>query len=200
MLWIDEAGASSLRGENLFSRVKLMTFKRNLPRLAPEWYRGRAWVFWTHTIDHRASGWLDERFHWEFREALCHAQSRQNLACPIYVLMPDHIHLIWIGGRDSSDQLLATRFLRKELNRLLQPLTLQKQPHDHVLREEERKKSAFDGIWSYIANNPERADLVKGWREYSYLGSLIPGYAGLDPRDKDFFEGFWKAFALFSEA
>ena len=34
----------------------------HLPRLEPEWYRGSAVVFWTHSIDRRSTGWLDAQF------------------------------------------------------------------------------------------------------------------------------------------
>src|SRR5690625_3145090 len=167
-----------------------MRMKRDLPRLGPEWYRGRAWVFWTHAVADRATGWLDERFHFQVREILFHAQVRQGLACPIYVIMLDHLHLIWIGCRETSDQLLATRCFRKEFNRLLYPDKLQKQAHDHLLREEAREEEAFAAAWNYIAENPERAELVDSWREYRYIGSLVPGFAGLDPREAVFFESF----------
>ena len=72
---------------------------RHLPRLAPEFYRGFAVVHWTITLERRATGWLDDLFHLHFRELLLHAAARQGLLCPAYVLMPDHIHLLWMGLR-----------------------------------------------------------------------------------------------------
>src|SRR5690625_5504959 len=111
--------------------------------------------------------------------------------------MPDHVHLIWIGCRDSSDQLLATLSLRTEVNRLFAPAKLQKQAHDHVLREEERRRDVFAATWRYVAENPERAELVEDWREYPHLGSMVPGFMGLDPRRDDFFESFWRVFNAF---
>ena len=91
-----------------------MAFERKatLPRLPREWYQGRAAVFWTHTIEDRATGWLDERFHRRVREVLLHTCARYGLACPAYVLMPDHWHLVWLGLTETSDQHTATRFLR----------------------------------------------------------------------------------------
>ena len=172
--------------------------KRDLPRLSREWYQGRAWVFWTHTVENRAVGWLDNEFHAAFREELLHAQVRESLACPLYILMPDHIHLLWIGTRRHSDQILGSRFLRRRLGELLHPAELQKQGHDHVLREDERGQAAFGGAWSYTAMNPERAGLVADWRSYPYLGSLVPGYVDLDPRHPDFFVSFWKVLNAFS--
>ena len=61
-----------------------------------------------------------------FRHELCSA-----IAC----CMPDHIHLLWMGIADSSDQLAAVRYFRKHLNRVLSiaDASLQREPFDHVL-------------------------------------------------------------------
>jgi len=155
-------------------------------------------VFWTFTIEQRETGWLDNQFNWSFREAALHAQAREVIACPVYVLMPDHIHLIWIGAGEQSDQLLAARALRRALNELLLPKRLQKQPHDHVLREKERAGGAFAAIWEYVIRNPERAGCTMNWRDYPYLGAMVPGYPGLDPRTDGFFDRFWRAYPAFA--
>ena len=176
----------------------MLVKKTNLPRLEPEWYRGRAWVFWTFTIEQRKTGWLNNDFSQGFREAALHAQAREVIACPVYVLMPDHMHLIWIGAGEQSDQLLAARVLRRALNGLLLPERLQKQPHDHVLREKERARGAFAATWEYIIRNPERAGCVKNWQDYPYLGAMVPGYPGLDPRIDGFSDQFWRAYTAFS--
>ncbi|MBP9902180.1 MAG: hypothetical protein KBH45_12015, partial [Verrucomicrobia bacterium] len=113
----------------------------HLPRLAPEFYRGFAVVQWTIPLEHRATGWLDETFHLHFRELLLHAAAREGLFCPVYVLMPDHLHLLWMGLRGDSDQRNAMIFLRKHLAAELArrsptgvEFELQKQSHDSVLR------------------------------------------------------------------
>lgn len=63
----------------------------------------------------RATGWLDESFHLHFRELLLHAAAREGLFCPVYVLMPDHLHLLWMGLCTDSEQGNAMKFLRKHL-------------------------------------------------------------------------------------
>jgi hypothetical protein len=40
-------------------------------------------------------------------------------------------------------------------------VTLQKQPYDHILRDDERQESAFDAVAEYIARNPERRGLIQ---------------------------------------
>ena len=65
--------------------------QRHLPRLAPEWYRGRASVLWTLTIANRATGWLTPEFHHAWQLVLLHACTRYELVTAAYVLMPDHV-------------------------------------------------------------------------------------------------------------
>jgi hypothetical protein len=113
--------------------------------------------------------------------------------------MPDHLHLLWIGILDESDQRNAVKFFRKQLNPILEKLgaALQKQPYDRVLREEERERTAFEDAAEYIARNPERAALVKpdGFREYPYTGCLVPGYPELKFQQCDFWERFWRSYS-----
>jgi REP element-mobilizing transposase RayT len=125
-------------------------------------YQGHAIVHWTMTIRDRRTGWLDARFYYHFRELLTHSQFRYAIACPIFCLMPDHLHLMWMGILESSDQRLSMRHLRKRLNASLSRVghELQDQPYDHVLSAEERQEDALMATCEYIARNPERAGLV----------------------------------------
>ena len=165
-----------------------------LKRLPPEFYRGQAWVHWSLTIEDRKTGWLIPIFYYKFRELLTHTTFRYGLCCPIFCLMPDHIHLIWLGIRDSADQRLAMKFLRGQLNSVLEKLhvRLQDQPYDHVLRDDERQGIALQNVVEYIARNPERKQLalLDGYRDYPYTGCLVPGYPDLRPFQPDFWDLF----------
>ena len=68
-----------------------------LPRIGRDSYQGNAVVLWTLPVAKRRTGWLDDVFHARFRELILHANAREGLICPVYVLMPDHIHLVWMG-------------------------------------------------------------------------------------------------------
>jgi REP element-mobilizing transposase RayT len=149
-------------------------------------------VFWTHTIAHRRTGWLDSAFHAAFREIMLHAAVREDLLCPIYTLMPDHLHLIWMGVSATSDQRRATAFLRKQLEMHLASARWQHQPHDHVLRDEERKRGAFAATCAYVAENPVRAGLATKTTEWPFTGCVVPGYPKLHPFLEDFWEKFWR--------
>jgi REP element-mobilizing transposase RayT len=124
-----------------------------LRRLSPEYYRGQAFVHWSMTMQDRKTGWLIPVFYYKFCEILTHTMFRYGLCCPIYCCMPDHIHLLWIGILDGSDQKNAVKFFRTQLNPILDKLAarFQDQPHDHVLRDEERQGSAFESVVEYIA-------------------------------------------------
>jgi len=138
-------------------------------------------VHWTITLEDRAKGWLNDLFHFHFRELLLHAAAREGLFCPAYVLMPDHMHLIWMGLNVNSDQRNTMKFLRKhlstELARCSQTGTefgLQKQSHDNVLREKDRVRGAFAKTCFYVLDNPRRNGLVGHPKDWPYLGAVIP--------------------------
>lgn len=171
-----------------------MAERDHLRRLDDAAYRGRAVVHWTMTMRDRRSGWLDAKFYYRFRELLTHSQFRFAIASPIFCMMPDHIHLIWMGILDSSDQKLAIRHLRKRINQSLRMIgfDLQDQPYDHVLNDDERQEEAFIATCEYIARNPERSGLVRedDFAKYAYSGCLVPGYPELKPFEPDFWTRF----------
>ena len=181
----------------------MATFRKKgkLPRLKPEKYTGHAVVFWTNTLEERSRGWLTSAFHSQFREVMLHAAAREKLFCPAYCLMPDHLHLIWMGLRQNSNQLNAMKFLRTQLEPALgKGRRWQHQPHDHVLREEERKRGAFASFCFYTLANPVRAGLVKQEKDWPFCGALIPGYPDMNPLGERYWEKFWKLYVKGREA
>ena len=165
-----------------------------LPRLAPEHYKGDAVIHWTMPIALRATGWLNDIFHARFREMMLHAAIREGLFCPTYCLMPNHIHLLWTGLRRDSDQRNGMKFLREHLGPALLPHRFQHQAHDHVLRDEERKRNAFAKICFYILANPVRAGLIRESEPWPFRGAIVPGYPRLHPLEEDFWPKFWKLY------
>ena len=95
-----------------------------LKRLEPENYRGQAYVHWSLTIKDRKQGWLQPIVLYKFRELLTHTMFRYGLCCPIFVLMPDHFHMMWVGILDEADQLPAMKHFRGRLNDTLAMLDL----------------------------------------------------------------------------
>lgn len=185
----------------------------SLPRLEKERYQAFAAVHWTMKVEPPIRDWLTDSFHRDFRTILLHACARERLVCPAYCLMPDHLHLIWLGLSLESDQLNGMKFLRTYLNRLLakKPIEnrsmtvdsrprprmqwgLRPQAHDHVLREEERKQNAFARVCFYILANPVRAELAERESDWSFSGAVVPGYPDLYPLQEDYWELFWKIY------
>jgi hypothetical protein len=124
-----------------------------LPRLPREYYQADAVVHWTLPISHYRNGWLDEKFHSRFRELILHTAAREGLLCPTYCLMPNHLHLIWMGLRRDTDQLNAMSFLRTHVEPALAPHRFQHQAHDHVLKQEERRRNAFAAVCWYFGKS-----------------------------------------------
>ncbi len=152
------------------------------------------------TIQDRKTGWLTPTFYYQFREILTHAVFRYSFACPIHCLMPDHMHLLWIGIDDRSDQLKASAYFRKRLNESLRKLgcEFQHQPYDHVLKNEERIETEVTNLVDYIARNPERKQLVEvdHFWQYPYTDCLVPGYPELKIRQPDFWLRFWRIYSF----
>jgi putative transposase len=165
-----------------------------LPRLDTKFYRGDSAVHWTLTVFNRATGWLKESFHSAFRELMQHTAAREGLFCPAYCLMPDHIHLLWLGLRHDTDQRNGMSFLRTHLEPRLSPHRFQPQAHDHVLRDEERQRDAFTRICFYILVNPVRAGLIRETETWPFCGAVIPGYPVLPPLAEDFWPKFWRLY------
>ena len=166
-----------------------------LPRLPREYYQGDAVVHWTLSIAHRQQSWLNDSFHAAFRELLLHTAAREGLFCPTYCLMPDHLHLVWMGLRLDSDQLNGMAFLRTHLKPKLAPQKFQHQPHDHVLKEEERRRNAFVRVCHYILDNPRVAELATSPEAWPFSGAVVPGYPTLHPLQDGFWQKFWKFYA-----
>jgi putative transposase len=166
-----------------------------LPRLDRSFYQGDAVVHWSLPVARRGTGWLTDAFHARFCELMLHAAAREGLACPTYCLMPDHLHLVWMGLRRDTDQRNGMAFLRTHLEPALAPHRFQHQRHDHVLREAERQRGAFASACSYDLDNPRRGGLVEHPRQWPYLGTAVLGYPALHPLAEDFWETFWRLYA-----
>ena len=147
------------------------------------------------TMKNRATGWLGDTLHHDLTGILFHALSRERLGCLAYTLMPDHAHFLIIGLSDQSDQATAIRWFRREWNSLLDPMELERQAFDDLLREKDRERDALQSTAHYIFENPVRAGLVEQWQDWPYSGCCLPGYPHLDPRKSHYWVNFWKAHA-----
>jgi REP element-mobilizing transposase RayT len=124
---------------------------------------------------------------------MLHASAREGLLCPAYCLMPDHIHLVWLGLRKATDQRNGMKFLRAQLGPFLKPAKFQHQAHDHVLTTGQRQRNAFGiACADYVTLNPLKAGLVKKPSDWPYLGAIIPGNPRAHPLGDGYWPWFWK--------
>lgn len=128
---------------------------------------------------------------------MLHVAAREGLFCPAYCLMPDHMHMVWMGLRLDTDQINGMSFFRTYLEPALAPAKFQSQAYDSVLRQTEREHDAFARVCSYILNNPVKAELVVGREEWNFCGAVVPGYPTLHPLKPDFWNKFWKLYAIY---
>ena len=173
-----------------------MNKRDNLRRLPRKCYQSDAVVHWSLTIFDRQQGWLTAMFLYRFRELMTHTMFRYSLACPMFCLMPDHMHMVWMGLSSGSDQLNAMKHFRTGCNNSLSRINfqLQDQSYDHVFQDEERQDNEFQNACEYIARNPERAGLVEvdAYATYRFTGCLIPGYPELRPFESTYWAQFNK--------
>ena len=147
----------------------------------------------------KVKGWLTPALHGQFRELMLHAAAREGLLCPAYCVMPDHLHLVWMGLRLDTDQLNGMAFLRTYLEPALSPAKFQPQAHDEVLREQRRKRNAFANICFYISANPVRAELVGKPENWPFTGCIVPGYPKLNLFESGYWPTFWKLYVQMRE-
>ncbi len=92
-----------------------------------------------------------------------------------YVIMPDHLHLFAAFGPDSLSLSEWIRALKRALAKELRQMGTarecwQKGFFDHVMRSEE----SYEQKWLYVVQNPVRAGLVQGQRDWPYQGEIYP--------------------------
>jgi hypothetical protein len=130
---------------------------------------------------------------------MLHAAAREGLFCPVYCLMPDHLHFVWMGLRLETDQRNGMAFLRRYLEPELAPRKFQHQPHDHVLKEEERRRDAFARVCNYILENPLRAKMIDKPEQWQFSGAVVAGFPTLHPLQQEFWSKFWKLYTQSKE-
>ncbi|MBU4200140.1 MAG: transposase [Planctomycetes bacterium] len=114
----------------------------------------------------------DPDIHQVFSIYAHHAATRQ-CAVGRYVIMPDHIHLfVRIGGNLSLSQFV--RLLKQRLTFCLGQKAV-KGPYwqpgffDHLLRSSD----SYSQKWTYVSQNPVRAQLIAYPEEWPYQGEIV---------------------------
>ncbi len=142
-------------------------------RLEEEFYRGCKIVSFTVCVKNRATFFVAEDRFRRCELLLLEALKEFESEAEVYVFMPEHAHLLLRGKNETSDVLKAVKSFKQRTGFWLYQNHLsvrwQKDFYDHILRKEEEVAKHI----RYILNNPVRANLVEGWKEYPFKGSTI---------------------------
>jgi putative transposase len=97
----------------------------------------------------------------------------EQMAMIVYLLMPDHIHLLVDGESDGSDLTIFMKLAKQRTGYAFKQRhgkrLWQKGYYEHVLRDEERTEEV---VW-YIIENPLRKNMVQNPLDYPYWGSSL---------------------------
>ena len=149
-----------------------MPFQRKKIRLPASRYSGKQTYFVTLCCEDRRPVFTTESLgHWLVLELLKSA-AQERFAIHAYCLMPDHIHLLVEGLKDSCDLIRFISFFKQQSGFTYQKKfgrqLWQSRYYDHVLRRAE----AADAVAWYIWLNPVRKGLCSAPQDYSLSGSL----------------------------
>jgi putative transposase len=102
---------------------------------------------------------------------LQHAAATEGFAIIAYCFMPDHLHLLVEGLKESSDlRRFVSSFNQRSgdaYHRGTGQCLWQTGYYDHVLRDEQ----SLQATAGYILQNPVRAGLVERMEQYPHMGS-----------------------------
>ncbi len=92
------------------------------------------------------------RFYWE----------RSLWGLPVFLLMPDHVHMLATFGPDASMKKVIRNWKRYAANHA--GIHWQRDFFDHRLRDDE----SYEEKAAYVLHNPVRAGLVTRWEDWPY--------------------------------
>ena len=152
--------------------AKATQFRRKNIRLASQDYIGRRWYFVTACCDERRRLFARSAVAQWIVTKLRDAAAEHSFRVHAYCVMPDHLHLLVEGHRDTSNLLdfvgsfkhsTAQTWRRRFRSRLWQ-----QKFYDHILRS----KDSPDSVAWYIWMNPVRRGLCAHPEEHPHSGSF----------------------------
>jgi len=149
-----------------------MPIREKLHRLPRESYRGDATVAYTVCVAEAHPLFADDSVVAAFVALLRLAAERHGCIVVIYCFMPEHLHVMLHGRRESADTWQALVEFKQQggywLRQHRPGVIWQKDFYDHIVRREEDLGAQV----RYIAANPVRKGLVSDWREYPHTGAI----------------------------
>ncbi|MBI2059036.1 MAG: transposase [Nitrospirae bacterium] len=142
-------------------------------RLPPDSYRGQAAASFTLCIQDRRSIFNNPFPVPRFVDILMNSLQRHLCDSPVYLFMPDHMHLVLQGTSAQSDLRQCVVSFKQAsgfwFRREMAGIRWQKDFYDHILRKDEDLVKHL----RYVLDNPVRKGLVTDWRAYPFKGSTV---------------------------
>ena len=145
--------------------------KEKQHRLSFNIYEGFVTVSFTICIKDRVSIFTSADIVNLFGEALVAEAASFDCDVPIYLFMPDHLHVILKGTSDTAHPLKAINQFKQKTGYWLSKndahVQWQKGYYDHIIRMEEDLTKHI----RYVLDNPIREGIVANWIDYPFKGS-----------------------------
>lgn len=149
----------------------MVTFRRKNIRLPRACYIGQQWYFLTACTQDRVPRFRESGIVNQHLGTLREKARDENFAIPAYCFMPDHLHLLVNGMRETSDCLAFINGFKQSSAYQFKQATggrlWQHKPFDHVLRSDER----WEPVAWYIRMNPVRKGLCARPQDWPFSGS-----------------------------
>ena len=166
--------------------VHMLDFRRKANRLPRASYRGRRLYFVTICAHKRKGVFTDSAIVNAAIGVLRETCRAHSFGVYAYCFMPDHVHLVLVGGEDSADLALLIRAFKGAVVTAARakniPNLWQKGFYDHVIRSAE----GLDRAAWYVLMNPVRAGLIKEPAEWPYSGSFMFDWKSLQAPSEPF--------------
>ena len=152
-------------------RKLLKKIREKKHRLDLSLYRGEKVVSFTLCMRYRVNILNTNLIFNKFEFILKVEIQKQDCEAIIYLFMPDHIHLILEGKRETSNVITVVNTFKQStgfwFHKNMNNLKWQKDYYDHIIRN---TKDIRNQIY-YILNNPVRSGIAEVWKDYKYKGS-----------------------------
>ena len=145
--------------------------RRKYHHLPRDCYIGAICVGITARIDNGSPIFTKTAIVATFTEILRGCVAQSDCQIPVYCFMPEHIHILIQGSKESSDTWTVVTGFKQRTGYWLSKHShqrWQKDFYDRILRHD----VGFAKQVRYIVNNPVRRGLVKNWEDYPYTGSI----------------------------
>ncbi|MCK4396666.1 transposase [candidate division WOR-3 bacterium] len=154
-------------------KMKNENIQEHKHRLARNLYKGKIIVSFTMCISKNTKLFITDKIFLSMEQILLECLKKESSEAHIYLLMPDHCHLLIEGKfEDSNLWKFAVSFKQKSgywLSKNGYSEKWQKDFYDHILRKNEDVKKQI----LYTLKNPVRKGIVDDWKEYPFKGSTL---------------------------